>query len=65
MPSSAVEPQIVVQSLDSRERRMLIEGGTHPRYLPTGHPVYMWAGNLLGYGSISTASTSSAHRYRW
>ncbi len=31
------EAQIVVQSLDTRERRLLIEGGTDARYLPTGH----------------------------
>jgi serine/threonine-protein kinase len=38
--------QIVVQSLDTRERRSLIEG-TDARYLPTGHLVYALAGNLL------------------
>ena len=41
------EAQIVVQSLDSRERRLLVAGGTDARYLPTGHLVYALAGNLL------------------
>ena len=41
------EAQIVVQTLDTRERRLLIEGGTDARYLPTGHLVYALAGNLL------------------
>ena len=41
------EAQIVVQSLSTGERRVLIEGGTDARYLPTGHLVYALAGNLL------------------
>ena len=41
------EAQIVVQSLDTSERRLVIEGGTDARYLPTGHLVYALAGNLL------------------
>lgn len=38
---------IAVQSLETGERRLLIQGGTHPRYLPTGHIVYAQGGNLL------------------
>ena len=34
------EAQIVVQSLDTGERRTLIEGGSDARYVPTGHLVY-------------------------
>lgn len=41
------DAQIVVQSLDSGERRVLIDGGTDARYLPTGHLVYALSGNLL------------------
>ena len=41
------DAQIVVQSLDTSERRLVIEGGTDARYLPTGHLVYALAGNLL------------------
>ena len=41
------EAQIVVQSLDTGERRLVIEGGTDAHYLPTGHLVYALAGNLL------------------
>ena len=32
--------RIVVQSLRSGERKTLIEGGSHARYVPTGHLVY-------------------------
>jgi len=34
------EAQIVVQSLDSGERKILWEGGSDARYVPTGHLVY-------------------------
>jgi len=38
-----------VAVLDTRtgQRKTLIEGGTHPRYSPSGHIVYARAGNLL------------------
>jgi serine/threonine-protein kinase len=39
--------QIVVQSLESGERKTLIEGGRDARYLPTGHIIYALAGTLL------------------
>ena len=39
--------QIVVQSLASGERTVLIEGGRDARYLPTGHLVYALEGTLL------------------
>ena len=38
------EAQIVVQSLDTDERVVVIEGGRDARYLPTGHLVYGLAG---------------------
>ena len=37
------EAQIVVQSLETGERKVLINGGTDARYLPTGHLVYAQA----------------------
>jgi serine/threonine-protein kinase len=39
--------QIVVQSLKSGERKVLISGGSDARYLPTGHLVYAFSGTLL------------------
>ena len=39
--------QIVVQSLKTSERRMLVSGGSDARYLPTGHIVYALGGVLL------------------
>jgi len=42
---------IVVQRFDTRERRILIQGGTDARYVPTGHLVYARAGTLLAVPS--------------
>ena len=41
------EGRIVVQSLESGERRVLVEGGSGGRYLPTGHLVYLFEGVLF------------------
>ena len=45
--SNCDDAQIVVQSLTTGERRVLIEGGTNARYVPTGHLVYARRGALL------------------
>ena len=42
--------QIVVQSISTGERKVLIEGGSDARYLPTGHLVY-----ALGNGLFAVA----------
>jgi hypothetical protein len=39
--------QIVVQSLKTGRRRVLVRGGTDARYLPTGHIVYLRDGVLF------------------
>jgi|RhiMethySRZTD1v2_1073278.scaffolds.fasta_scaffold01501_24 eukaryotic-like serine/threonine-protein kinase len=39
--------QIVVQSISSGERKVLIQGGSDARYLPTGHLMYALGSNLL------------------
>jgi len=39
--------QIVVQSLDTGKRQVVIDGGTDARYLATGHLVYVTGGTLL------------------
>jgi serine/threonine protein kinase/Tol biopolymer transport system component len=39
--------QVAVQSLGTGERRNLIQGGTQPRYAPSGHLVYAQGGNLM------------------
>ncbi|MDA2923935.1 serine/threonine-protein kinase [Acidobacteria bacterium AH-259-L09] len=41
------EAQIVAQSLETSERKVLIRGGTDARYVPTGHLVYAREGTLL------------------
>jgi serine/threonine-protein kinase len=39
--------QIVAQSLTSNRRTPLIQGGTHPHYLPSGHLLYARAGAIF------------------
>ena len=39
--------QIAVQSVGTGERRNLIQGGTQPRYAPSGHLVYAQGGSLM------------------
>ena len=41
------DSQIVVQSLETGERKVLVDGGTDARYASTGHLVYVRAGTLL------------------
>ncbi|MDA2935327.1 protein kinase, partial [Acidobacteria bacterium AH-259-D05] len=41
------DAQIVVQSLETGERKVLINGGKDARYAPTGHLVYALQGTLL------------------
>ena len=38
---------IVVQRLDTGERKVLLQGGTFPHYAPTGHLVYYRAGTVM------------------
>jgi eukaryotic-like serine/threonine-protein kinase len=42
-----INTQIAVQSVGTGERRNLIQGGTQPRYAPSGHLVYAQRGNLM------------------
>ena len=39
--------QIFVQSLETGERKLIIEGGSDARYVPTGHVVFARTGRLL------------------
>ncbi len=39
--------QIVVEQIEERERSVLIEGGTHARYVPTGHLVFARGNTLM------------------
>jgi serine/threonine-protein kinase len=41
------DARIVVEQIEERERRVLIEGGTHAQYVPTGHLVYSRANTLM------------------
>ena len=42
------DAQIVVQSLGSDDRRVIVEGGAAGSYLPTGHLVYVQGATLFG-----------------
>ena len=39
--------QIAVLSLDTGRTRVLVDGGTHPRFLTTGHLLYLRGGSLI------------------
>jgi eukaryotic-like serine/threonine-protein kinase len=39
--------EIVVQSLETGERKVLVRGGNSPHYVPTGHLVFVEQGNLM------------------
>ena len=42
--------RIAVVTLDTNEQRVLVPGGSHPRYSPTGHLVYGVGGTLWAVG---------------
>ena len=44
---AGVDRQIGVLSLETREQRVLVEGGTYPRYVPPGYIVYAREGGML------------------
>ena len=46
-PGGWDEGQVVVQLFETGERRLLVDGGTDARYLPTGHLVYAQSDTLF------------------
>jgi eukaryotic-like serine/threonine-protein kinase len=44
---TADDQDVAVLDMGGRDPRILIRGASHPRYLPTGHVVYVHAGALL------------------
>jgi len=46
-PLNFTNAQVAVQSVATGARGNLIQGGTHPRYAPSGHLVYAQEGNLM------------------
>jgi Tol biopolymer transport system component len=46
-PSRWDTARIVVQSLESRERKTVFEGGSAARYIPTGHLLYVRGGTVF------------------
>jgi serine/threonine-protein kinase len=45
---TGAEGQIVVQTINGKDRRTLVNGGIDPRVLPSGQLVYLHEGTLLG-----------------
>src|SRR6185503_10518026 len=43
---SGGQPQIALLNLENGERRILVRGGTHPRYVESGHLLYVADGVL-------------------
>ena len=53
--------QVVVQSLRSGERTVVLEGGSDARYVPTGHLVYALGDRLFGIAfDVDSLSVTSA-----
>ena len=40
--------RVAVRSLETGEQKVLIDGGSYPQYVPTGHLLYVQAGTLMG-----------------
>jgi serine/threonine-protein kinase len=47
VPGIFINAQVAVQSVGTGERRNLVQGGTLPRYAPSGHLVYAQGGSLM------------------
>jgi eukaryotic-like serine/threonine-protein kinase len=47
-PNRWDEAQVVVEDLSSHTRTVVVEGGSDPRYLPTGHVIYALGDGLYG-----------------
>ena len=45
--ASAATSQVAVYSASTGERRTLVPSGTHPRYAPSGHLIYVQQGTLM------------------
>jgi hypothetical protein len=57
--------QIVVQAPGSSDRKVVIDGGSDPRYLPTGHIVYSVAGSLMAMLDVRGSNARAHCRPRW
>ena len=47
-PNRWDEAQVVAEDLSSHTRTVVVEGGSDPRYLPTGHVIYALGDGLYG-----------------
>ena len=54
--------QVAVQSVGTGERRNLIQGGSNPRYAPSGHLVYAQGGSLMAvlFNPLRLTATGAA-----
>jgi eukaryotic-like serine/threonine-protein kinase len=55
------DAQIVAQSLATGKRTVLIQGGSHPRYLPSGHLLYIHNGVMMSTRFDAGAATVSGN----
>ena len=58
-PTRWDEAQVVVQSPSSSERKVVVQGGSDARYLPTGHLVYALRDGVFGAAFDATRLTIS------
>lgn len=64
------QAQVVMQSLSSNERTVLVQGGSDARYVPTGHLVYAFGDGLYGAAfdlatrSVTGGAVSLVHGLR-
>jgi serine/threonine-protein kinase len=53
------EATIVAERLDTGERKVLVKGGTSPRYLPSGHLAYARSGSLYAVAFDAPSLTTA------
>ena len=64
-PRGGTQAQIVVQSLRTGERKVVLQGGSDARYVPTGHLVYALATHCSRSRSMRTGWRSRGGRCPW
>src|ERR1051325_5855025 len=60
-PSRWDTARVVVQSLESRERKTVFEGGSAARYIPTGHLLYARGGTVFAVPFDVNRSRARGH----
>jgi serine/threonine-protein kinase len=58
------DAEIVAQSLKTGTRHVIVKGGTHPHYLPSGHLLYARGGTLMAVAFDATRLTATGGAVR-